>query len=283
MPTLPIYQVDAFTSTPFRGNPAAVCLLSEPLDNSTMQSIAAEMNLSETAFVSPMDPSSSSFREATEFSLRWFTPTVEVPLCGHATLATSAVLFFETGNGSDTISYHTLSGILTARRSGEKISLDFPGEMPDHVEPPLDLLNSMGIVDPYECHFAPGSQKLLVILEGEHAVTGLKPDFKAMLDSTSDLHIAGVIVSSKGEPPYDFISRFFAPWWGIDEDPVTGAAHTVLAPYWSRRLGKENMKAYQASARSGELDLRLGTDGRVEISGSAIVIMRGDLNIQANP
>jgi len=281
MVTIPVFQVDAFTSVPFRGNPAAVCLLSDPLDDSIMQNIAAEMNLSETAFVCPMG--SGTFKDGAEFSLRWFTPTVEVPLCGHATLATSAILFFEIGNPSEVITFHTKSGELTARKGDGKITLDFPAEIPEPVKPPLEMIEALGITELSECLLALDSRMLLVIVEVEKTVTDLRPDFRSMLTAHCDHGVEGVIVSSKGNSPYDFISRFFGPWLGIDEDPVTGAAHTILAPYWSQRLGKGELKAYQASSRGGELDLKLGENGRVEIIGSAVVLIRGEMTIPDDP
>lgn len=276
--TIPLYQVDAFTRSPFRGNPAAVCLLPGPIDESVMQSIAAEMNLSETAFVSPAS-GSRSFQDGSEFTLRWFTPTVEVPLCGHATLATSAVLFNEIGNSHGSITYQTLSGPLSARQMDGEITLVFPTEEPEAVEFPFELLDALGTTESRDCLYAPGSRKLLVIMEGEDQIRALEPDFNGMMDARIPFPVRGVIVSSRGEGTYDIISRFFAPWLGIDEDPVTGAAHTVLAPYWARELGSRKLKACQASARGGELDLVLRDDGSVEITGSAVVVMRGEFII----
>jgi PhzF family phenazine biosynthesis protein len=271
---IPTYIVDAFTNEKFKGNPACVCLLNRPLDEGVMQNIAAEMNLSETAFLYPLDYKPIS--ESNKFSLRWFTPKLEVPLCGHATLATSAVLFNEIGISSDEISYETLSGTLTAKKEDEGILLNFPSNEPKPITPPLDLLEAMGISESEGVVLAKDAKKLLVHLKNEESVRILNPDFEKMMCADTQEEIIGVIATSSGSPPYDFISRFFAPWVGINEDPVTGAAHTVLAPYWSNLLNKKKMHAFQASERGGKLMVRLCPDNRVDLIGNAIIVSKGE-------
>jgi PhzF family phenazine biosynthesis protein len=233
------------------------------------------MNLSETAFLGPL--SDRSILESNKFSLRWFTPKVEVPLCGHATLATSAVLFNEIGLSTDEISYETLSGTLTAKREKEGILLNFPSNEPKPVSLPIELLEAMGISEPERVVLAKKAKKLLVHLKDEDSVMNLQPDFERMMRAETEEDIIGVIATSSGSPPFDFVSRFFAPWVGVNEDPVTGAAHTVLAPYWSNLLSKKKMSAYQASERGGKLVVRLAPDNRVDLIGKAVVVSRGEL------
>jgi len=274
---IPIYQVDAFTDEPFRGNPAAVCLLSQKLDDTYLQAIAAEMNLSETAFLSPNKQGPLS--EQSDFALRWFTPTVEVPLCGHATLATSAVLFYEIGVSTNEMTFQTKSGELKAKREGKGILLDFPADNPVPIDPPRELLEVMGISEYKKAAYAKNGRDLLIHVESEEQVRGLNPDFGQMRLVDTEDDIQGVIVTSKGSPPYDFVSRFFGPWLGVDEDPVTGAAHTILTPYWSGILRKNEMLAYQASQRGGRLAVRMASDDRVNLIGDAVIVLEGELRL----
>jgi len=260
---VPIYHVDAFTDEPFRGNPAAVCLLKREYGDQILQSIAVEMNLSETAFL--YCPRQESFRDSESFSLRWFTPKTEVPLCGHATLATAAVLFFDIEVLTAEIGFETKSGRLTAKREGNQILLDFPGHETVHADPPMDLLKAMGITRFKDVRFSQKMKSFLIHLPNEEILANLEPDFERMKSAIAEEDIIGVIVTSKGHSPYDFVSRFFAPWVGINEDPVTGAAHTVLGPFWSRILGKNEMLAYQASSRGGTLIARLSANNRVNL------------------
>jgi PhzF family phenazine biosynthesis protein len=250
-----MFQVDAFTDEPFRGNPAAVCLMDEEMDDRMLQAIAAENNLSETAFV--WATGGGRFADAEEFHLRWFTPTVEVPLCGHATLATSAVLFDAVGYPHDIIRYRSLSGELKARRHEDGILLDFPADEVAPFDPPAGLLEAMGLDRMVGALYAKRGKDIVIHVDSPGVVRGLTPDFPRMLASTKGLDVNGTMVTSQGEPPLDFVSRFFAPWLGIDEDPVTGAAHTVLTPYWAERLGKKVMRAHQASKRGVDLTGRL--------------------------
>jgi PhzF family phenazine biosynthesis protein len=259
---LPLFQVDAFTREPFAGNPAAVCLLPEPRESGWMQSVAAEMNLSETAFL---------VRQADGFELRWFTPAVEVDLCGHATLASAHVLW-EAGHLAPDASarFFTRSGLLTARRAGDWIELDFPAEPAEPADAPDALSRALGVTLK-----SAGRNRMdyLVEVEDEQTLRDLKPDFPLL----AALPARGIIVTSRSaSPAYDFVSRFFAPAAGIDEDPVTGSAHCCLGPFWGSRLVKEEMVAYQASARGGVVRVRVGEE-RVYLGGQAVTVLRGEL------
>ena len=266
----PFYQVDAFTEVLFKGNPAAVCLMPCDLEADLYQSIAKEMNLSETAFVEEQSLKGI-------YSLRWFTPAKEVPLCGHATLAPAYVLFEHAGFDGERITFHTLSGALYAERIPEGIRLDFPRNDPFEVEPPDEVLEALGVSEPEDVQYSDTNQKLLVLLGDPGEVRSCSPDFDALLAADNPLGWRGVIVTAKGPSPYDFVSRYFAPLMGINEDPVTGSAHTVLAPYWAERLGKAKMHAYQSSERGGELNVEL-TDERVHITGKATTVIVGTLH-----
>jgi PhzF family phenazine biosynthesis protein len=263
---LPIYQVDAFTDRPFAGNPAGVCLLpaEDPraADAAWMQAVAREMNLSETAFLVP---------SAEGFGLRWFTPAVEVDLCGHATLASAHVLF-ELGilSAERAMSFRTRSGLLGARRREGWIELDFPAEPAVPVQAPAELLEALGVEPLYV-----GRNRLdyLVELGSEEAVRSLAPDLRRL----ATLKERGVMVTSRSRSSeYDFVSRFFAPGAGIDEDPVTGSAHCCLGPFWGARLGREELTGYQASARGGVVRVRLAGE-RVFLYGRAVTVIRGEL------
>lgn len=279
---IPLFQVDAFTARPFKGNPAAVCLLEKCLPSTVMQAIAAEMNLSETAFVYPLD--GAEWGSAERFSLRWFTPVVEVPLCGHATLATAAVLFRESGVGAATLAFETLSGTLNARRdSGDHVAdgivLDFPADDPIAVTVPEGVSEALGNVDIVWAGVGTKTSMLLLHLSDGELLSRLRPDFRRLGAAMQGAELQGPIVTASGPSPYDFVSRFFAPGLGIDEDPVTGSAHTVLTPYWARLLRKKALYAYQASARGGELWVRLASGERVEIIGQAVVVFKGSLRV----
>ena len=260
-----LLQIDAFTDQPFRGNPAAVCLLDRERDAAWMQSVGSEMNLSETAFL---------LARGEEWSLRWFTPTIEVDLCGHATLASAHALWEEKLLASaQAARFHTRSGLLTATKRGEWIELDFPVTREQKSDPPPALLESLGIDSPRYV----GRNKFDYIIEvdSEKDVRRLKPNH-AML---RQIPVRGVIVTSQAaNGEYDFVSRFFAPGSGVDEDPVTGSAHCCLTPYWSERLGKSELVAYQASARGGMLRVRLDGD-RVKLAGRAVTVLRGELTV----
>ncbi len=273
---LPVFQVDAFTSSPFSGNPAAVCILDEFPPEETMCKIAMEMNLSETAFVSPLIDRRAGDRES--FRIRWFTPAVEVPLCGHATLAAAHVIFTEMGYGPGRITFESTSGRLAADFDGNGVTLDFPLNEPEPVGIPLDVLSALGIGKVEEAQISRNAEMLLLRVGNEDTVRTLQPDFQAMLRADREgENYQGVIVTSPSEI-FDFISRYFGPWEGLNEDPVTGSAHTVLAPYWSRKIGKNRFKAFQASRRGGYLEVSL-SEGRVFIKGEARTVLKGELLI----
>jgi PhzF family phenazine biosynthesis protein len=257
-----IIVVDAFAGQPFRGNPAAVCVLEEGAEDQWMQLVAREMNLSETAFVYP---------DSDAFRLRWFTPTVEVDLCGHATLASAHVLW-ESGRlrPAAEARFLTRSGLLTAERDGELIVLDFPAVREAPCAAPLALLEALGTTAGY---VGKNAFDYIVEVDNEPTVRTLKPD----LAQLATLPARGVIVTSRSENQnFDFVSRFFAPSAGVPEDPVTGSAHCCLGPYWSVRLGKDDLVGHQVSARGGIVRVEVRGE-RVRLGGKAVTVLRGDL------
>lgn len=260
---IPIYQVDAFTSEVFSGNPAAVCLLDSWLDDNILQSIATENNLSETAFL---------VRNNDGFDIRWFTPRIEVALCGHATLASAFILFNCRDWSEEEIRFRTRkSGQIIVGRRNDLLEMDFPSRPAHGVTPPAGLKEALGVTPIVVL----GSvEDLMFVLESEEAVRELRPDFSAL----ERLECRGIIVTSKGSRS-DFVSRFFAPGVGIPEDPVTGSAHCVLVPYWSSELQKKNLHAFQISKRGGEL-FCVNDGDRVKISGRAVLYLEGVIDIQ---
>jgi len=266
---IPLYQVDAFTDTLFAGNPAAVCLLDGALPPETMQTIAAEMNLSETAFVHP--PDSDGVR-----ALQWFTPTVEVPLCGHATLATAHVLLREEG-AEGPLLFDTLSGILTVTEEADGwLRMDFPEDPPSPAPPPIGLYEALGCPAQTTTHL--GLKAWVLRVPSEADVLTMTPDFSALAKVDLGPAALGVIVTAPGEDEADFVSRFFGPWVGVDEDPVTGMAHTLLTPYWVRETGTAALKAEQLSQRGGKLRVRMVGD-RVHVFGQAVTVFKGVLRL----
>jgi PhzF family phenazine biosynthesis protein len=258
-----IFQVDAFTDKPFAGNPAGVCVLPEPRSERWMQDVAREMNLSETAFL---------LKQEDGFQLRWFTPAAEVDLCGHATLASAHILWeAEYLQPQEQARFHTRSGLLTAERlDGNWIELDFPAKPEQPTDAPPHLLEALGIQAQY---VGVNVFDYLVEVDTEETLRNMQPDITLL----AQVPVRGVIVTSRASTPgYDFVSRFFAPRVGVNEDPVTGSAHCCLTPYWSKRLGKNELLAYQASARGGVLRVRLSGD-RVKIGGQAVTTLRGEL------
>jgi PhzF family phenazine biosynthesis protein len=260
-----IFQIDAFADAAFKGNPAAVCLLgSREVDAAWMQSVAAEMNLSETAFARRQDQ---------DWSLRWFTPSVEVDLCGHATLATAHALL-EEGilPPRGTARFHTRSGILTAAHDGEFIELDFPATVAQPCAPPDELIEGLGT---HPMRVLQNRFDYMVEMANEEDLRALTPD----LDMLRRIPVRGIIVTSRASTAgFDFVSRFFAPASGIDEDPVCGSAHCALGPYWAPRLGKTELLAYQASPRGGVLRVTVAGD-RVRLAGRAVTVFRGELKV----
>ncbi|KAF6020042.1 PBLD [Bugula neritina] len=293
---LPIYTVDAFTTHPFEGNPAAVCIIKhdQDVDPSIMQSIAKEMNLSETAFVQLLNPSVESVDKV--FGLRWFTPTIEVNLCGHATLASAAVLFHHYAHLCDhLVKFKTLSGILTAKNEHGQITLDLPlADCTSQVSKTADSViqkvllefNSSIQTSHVKAYYSPMTKKLLIRLPDECSRSQLEsfpvPEASNLLKTHDGTDIKGVIVTvlgggaDKDKRPYDFVSRYFAPWVGIPEDPVTGSAHTVLGKYWSEVLSTPHLYARQCSSRGGNLLLTVDEkSGRLFVAGKACIVLTG--------
>ncbi len=257
-----IVQVDSFTDRPFSGNPAAVCIMKEPADEQWMQAVAQEMNLSETAFLYP---------DQDCYQLRWFTPQIEVDLCGHATLASAHVLWEEGLLPSDRQArFKTRSGLLTADKRGGIIELDFPALATEDALAPPDLVDALGVTS---SRAGKGSDFYLVEVDSETTVRMTKPDFSALARGG---YKSVVITSQASTPDFDIVSRFFAPGFGIDEDPVTGSAHCCLGPYWQRRLNKSVFRAYQASARGGAVHVTVEGD-RVRLGGNAVTVFHGEL------
>lgn len=259
---IPIYQADAFTDKLFGGNPAAICPLKEWLPEPTMQKIAAENNLAETAFFVP---------EGDGFRLRWFTPEIEIDLCGHATLATAHILYSQLGYTKSIIHFHTeKAGTLTVTKYNDLYTLDFPARMGEKVAPPEELVKALGTESPLEAY---KSRDYMLVYSSEEEIAAIKPDFNAL----SKIDALGIIVTARGNRS-DFVSRMFAPSAGINEDPVTGSAHCSLIPYWAEQLGKTELHAYQISGRLGELWCELKGD-RVRISGKVVTYLKGEIAV----
>ncbi|KAJ0002191.1 hypothetical protein NQD34_001987 [Periophthalmus magnuspinnatus] len=309
---IPVYTLDAFTCIPFKGNPAAVCPLQHELTEEMYQKISAEMNLSETAFIIKLNPS-DNFTTGSRFRLRWFTPTTEVNLCGHATLATARVLFQYENNVNNKLVFETRSGELCVTRYGDNCVMDFPLYK---ASPAVSLFTqkfkgnnskSVGSLPVQEVYLCAKTKKLLIRLADRcdrSELCNIKIDPIALQRSDSTGKVKGVIVTMIGkcyieelstntdkimlclitgspneQPGYDFYSRYFAPWFGITEDPVTGSAHTVLGSYWAEKLGKRKLLAYQCSSRGGEMELEVRDDGRINITGTTVTVMRGTITI----
>jgi PhzF family phenazine biosynthesis protein len=260
---VPIYQVDAFASRRFTGNPAAVMVLDQFAEDATLQAIAAENNLAETAFL---------VAEGEDFRLRWFTPTVEVPLCGHATLASAAVVMERLAPQRHRVVFHSVSGPLIVERTSSGYTMNFPARLPKPSPTPAALVDALG-VRPREV--VTDGFNYLALLDSADQVRCLSPDLTAV----AKLDRVGVIVTAPGDDGYDFVSRYFAPAKGIPEDPVTGGAHCALVPYWAERLNKVAFRAFQASQRGGEVFCRLLSDDRVELAGACVFYLEGRAEI----
>ena len=259
---IPIFQLDAFATRRLTGNPAAVMLIDHFLDDALMQAVAAENNLSETAFIVP---------EAGEYRVRWFTPAVEVPLCGHATLASAAVVMERLEPTRRSVTFASASGPLRVERTASGYCMDFPARASVEVVPPAGLVRALGVA-PVEVHA--DASNYLVVLPSARCVQALTPDIPAFIE----LDRTGVVVTARGDAPYDFTSRYFAPAKGVPEDPVTGGAHCGLAPFWAPRLGKTEFRAWQASRRGGEVVCRIKGD-RVELEGACVFYMEGTVEL----
>jgi PhzF family phenazine biosynthesis protein len=264
---IPLFHVDAFTDGPFSGNPAAVCIMPAWREDQLLQAVASEMNLSETAFL---------VKQPDHFDLRWFTPKVEVDLCGHATLASAHVLW-QQGHAKpgEEIRFSTRSGILKAALRGQDIELDFPLKPEDPAQAPAGLPEALGVQPRY---VGKNQFDYLAELESEAVLRSMTPDFKRL----ATVPVRGVIVTSRSaDPKFDFVSRFFAPASGVDEDPVTGSAYCCLGAFWQKRLGKSDFVAYQASARGGVVKVRVIGD-RAFLGGNAITVARGELLVEGD-
>ena len=257
-----IFQVDAFSDQLFKGNPAAVCPLNEWLPDELMQNIAQENNLAETAFIVPANEG---------YEIRWFTPTVEVDLCGHATLASAHVVFQELGHSGEKVEFYSpRSGPLTVTKRGDELVLDFPSDTISQID--VEPLHSTGLSKAPKAVYK-GKTDYLFVYDTEAEIRALIPDFEALKTHP----VRGIIVTAPGEK-VDFVSRFFGPACGVNEDPVTGSAHTTLTPYWSSVTGKRTLNALQLSQRSGSLTCTLKGD-RVEIAGKSVLYLRGEINV----
>jgi PhzF family phenazine biosynthesis protein len=274
---LRIFIVDAFSDRRFGGNPAAVCITSTPLAEATMQRIAMEMNQPETAFVTVTD---AAIEGEEPFPLRWFSPKTEIALGGHATLATSKVLLDMALIQGPGVSFTTRSGILTVFRSGHQLVLDSPADKPVSVEAPQDVLQAIGLDRAEDSFLGRSTMKLCLVAKDVRTVNELAPDFRRLIGAQALNNVKGVGVTTRGDGPYDFVSRYFNPAGGVNEDPVTGAVHTILGPYWGKVLGQPRLLAYQASARGGEIDIDISDPGRVKMVGDAVIVLEGHITVE---
>ncbi len=274
-----IFIIDAFTNEPFKGNQAGVCLIKEDLetvDKKIFQKIAFEMNLSETAFVSPKN-TKENFTDAQEFNLKWFTPTTEVSLCGHATLGSAHVLFNELHNKHSKILFHTLSGVLTVRLKDNELIMDFPKNESHTIQPINSIMPKIGLKEEeiITWEYEPVLGNLLIEVQSEELLKNLQPNIEVLTSQSYEIKLEGILLTAKmTNSIFDFASRYFAPWVGINEDPVTGSTHTTLGPYWQRKLSKNKFFAFQASRRSGQMKV-LVQDDRVLLYGTAVTTLRG--------
>lgn len=263
------YIVDAFTDEPFKGNPAGVCILEQPISERLMQSVAAELNLSETAFLQKV--------KENNYAIRYFSPKSEIPFCGHATLASSKVLFER--HGLKQVQYDAINNLtLFASKTDNGILMKFPLYSTVSIDKNRKLLDALGLTSIENCRYAEATNMMLLEIENYDTLVALKPDFNALQKSIDT--IDGVIVTAKStNDEYDFYSRYFWPWVGTNEDPVTGAAHTVLAKYWGDKLGKKEMTAFQASERGGYMNLEIISDSLLEVRSNAVIVFEGIINI----
>jgi PhzF family phenazine biosynthesis protein len=286
-----IFQVDAFTDRPFKGNPAAVCITDKPLSDKVMQKIAMEMNLSETTFAMPAHK--SGIINSDRFAIRWFTPACEMSLCGHGTLATAKVLYDIFENKSESLIFHDKSGEVQVTRHGQYFQLNLPAANPEpiplseYIAAALRLEND-GLTDSFmDAAMSENPRLLMLRFKDEAAVKAITPDNYELCQIQESLDYKEIIVTAPGEDDFDFVSRSFSPYLGVDEDPVSGEAHTLLAPYWGALLDKKNLIAYQASKRGGEIIMELRDDpkgfrDRVLLSGKAIIVMEAIIKIGLN-
>ncbi|MFD1292788.1 PhzF family phenazine biosynthesis protein [Lutibacter holmesii] len=262
------YIVDSFTNTAFKGNPAGVCIVTTLISDEKMQAIAAELNLSETAFVQHISNNN--------YSIRYFSPIMEIPLCGHATLASAKIIFENTS--VEEIHFTTFQNIeLVTKKEGEKISMVFPVYETTKATVSKELLTALGISEINNCVYNKETNILLLEISSTSALAKLTPDFEALVKTNNSIN--GVLVTSSSTSEYDFHSRYFWPWSGSNEDPVTGATHTFLAKYWSEKLNKTAMKSFQASQRTGAMEVELIENNQLIIKGEAVIVFKGELCI----
>ena len=270
---LPLYIIDSFTSEPFKGNPAGVVITGKPMDVARMQSIAKELNFSETAFLSPLDAEND---KETEWRIRYFSPLMEIPLCGHATLASARVLFDRLAIQQLKFLTHSNVELIVTETNG-RIEMIFPVySLTDDVAP-VEMLKALGIKETVYVGFNKENNMLMLEIESSEELASLEPDFVALLNSHDSIY--AVSVTAKGHDQFDFHSRLFWPWAGGDEDPVTGATHTFLAKHWSEKLGKTVMQSFQASPRTGQMEVELTNDNSLLIRGDAVLILAGELKV----
>jgi len=272
------YLVDAFTDQVFTGNPACVFLRKDSLEEEVMQNIAREFNLSETAF--PVPNGNANFETSERFHLRWFSPVVEVPLCGHATLATAHILYSELKNTSSSLSFATLAGDLIVSKKGDRYVMDFPEGIVTPVSIDTEVISALHLEEEsvQEMMYCPSPNKLLIEVDNEKYIRNLSPDFLELTHISQKYDVGSIVVTSISTTTnYDFISRNFAPIRGVNEDPVTGSAHVILGPYWQNKLGKNQLRAYQASNRGGFMDIEVKDSGRVCLIGMACTVAVGNL------
>jgi PhzF family phenazine biosynthesis protein len=279
----PLYLVDAFTSKPFSGNPAGVFFHSSEMTPKQMQLIASEVNASGTAFPVPLD--APPFEVASRFHLQWFSPQVDVPLCGHATLATAHVLFCEMKNQNRILRFETQSGELVVRREGDYYAMDFPAGIAEPIETDVSVYDALGIQESsvLDTQYCDSPNKLLVVVDEEHVVRGLAPDFLRLREVSRKYNACSVVVTCRSaSPDYDCVSRNFAPIRGVNEDPVTGSSHVILCPYWQERLHRSQLKGFQASPRGGVVIVEAVDDSRVVLKGTALTISRGQMLVPSD-
>ena len=279
----PFYLVDAFTTQPFSGNPAGVFMHSSEMTPKQMQLIASEINASETAFPVPLD--APPFEVASRFHLRWFSPQVEVPLCGHATLATAHVLFRETENQNRVLRFETQSGELVVRHEGDYYAMDFPAGIAKPIDTDVSIYDALGIKESsvLDTLYCDSPNKLLVVVDEEDIVRRLAPDFLRLREISRKYNAGSVVVTCRStSSDYDFVSRNFAPIRGVNEDPVTGSSHVILGPYWQERLHRSQLKGFQASPRGGVVIVEAVDDSRVVLKGTALTISRGQMLVPSD-
>ncbi len=276
MNSFPFFLVDAFTDKPFSGNPAGVCLIPKGMTTDMCQHIAAEVRQAETAFIEVND--NWELNSELVFPIRWFTPLREVSICGHATLASAHVLFNEYNQNAGSLTFKSKSDSLIVRQLNSMLSLEFPADIPEKIKPDSNLLNALGIIDYMDAFYGPKTKKTVIRINDDADILSIKPDYTRMMETVESKFCHGVGVTKKGKDDWDFISRYFNPWYGVNEDAVTGSVHTVLGPYWSQELGKNKLKAFQSSFRGGKIELLIKKDCII-FYGKCTTMIKGEMFI----